>query len=512
MSALSAPRPGGAAWLIRHEVRLAWRTAGGRKARLLLWVMGFVSLGLHGAAWWLLHDATPGDLPPAATYLLGLVTWVGITLMLAQAISASVAALFDRGDLDLLLSSPLPTRTVFLARGLGIATGVSAFSLFVLAPVANVGLLTGHPELLAIYPSLLAIALAVTAIGLWLTLLLVRWIGARKARSVAQVLGTLIGASIFMAGQATNLLGRERTHEVAARLVEWTQPGGPLAVDSLVWWPARALQGALVPMLAIVAIGTGAFWVVVQLAHRRFLAGTQESVTGSARRGQAAPRAGSTRFRRGLWRIVLVKEWRLILRDPQVIGQTLLQIVYLVPLFFVIARSSTQSVVMLVPAVVYLASFLAGNIAWITVAAEDDPDLLGNAPVPLARLRALKVLAALLPVWALMLPIVGFVAWARPLEGLIFVACLAGATGSVGIAQVWYPRQGKRTDLKKRMQGHGVLGWLEMVLTGGWVGLAYCLGSAPAWTPLALLAVVVGGAAIWSLGRARRDDDAQTVA
>ena len=158
--------------------------------------------------------------------------------------------------------------------------------------------------------------------------------------------------------------------------------------------------------------------------------------------------------------------------------------------------------------VVYISSMLASNIAWLTVAAEDAPELLGTAPARLGHLRAMKVLAALLPVWLLASPLVAWLAWRRPLEALIFVACLAGGTLSVGAAQVWYPRQGKRADLKKRMQGHGILGVLELAVVLSWGGLAYCLGAAPAWTPLALLAAALGSGAIWLLGRTRREDEA----
>ena len=508
MSARFATRPGSTAWLIRHEMRLAWRGVGGKRAMVMLGVLAVLSVALHVGAWMLLRSAPAGDWPPVVAYLLGGAAWLCITLMLAQAIAASVLALFDRGDLDLLLSSPLPTRNVFLARGLGIAANLPVLYLFFLAPFADVGLFVGHANLLAIYPALFALSLGVTALALALTLLLVRWLGARRARSVAQVLGSLVGAAMFLTFQVPNFAGPEFTRHMIARLMTSAQPGGALALDSPLWWPARALQGDLLAMLAIAVLGAGAFWAVIGLAHRRFLDGTQESVTGSARRGLASPRAGSTRFRGGLGRTVLVKEWRLIARDPQVITQTLMQVLYMMPAMFLIMRSASQALVLLVPAMVYIASTLASNIAWLTVAAEDAPELLGTAPVPTGRLRALKVAAALLPVWGLVSPLVAWLAWRQPLEGLIFVACLAGGTLSVGTAQIWYPRQGKRTDLKKRMQGHGVLGMLELAVVLSWGALAYCLGGAPAWTPLALLCAALGSGSIWLLGRSRREDEA----
>jgi len=506
MSGLVRPRPGSTAWLLRHELVLGWRGLGARRGRVFVGVLAVLSAALHFGAWELMSRWPPGPMPPAATWLLGMAAWFVVLLMLSQAIALSVSALFERGDLDLLLSSPLPTRTVFTARGLGIAANASVFYLFLLAPVADVGLVTGHPGLLAIYPTMLGLALAVGSVGLGVTLLLVQALGARRARTVAQVLSTLVGAALFLGSQGYNVLGPQRMRGVTAQVAQWMSPGGPLAIDSPLWWPGRGLMGDRRAMLAIAAFGAAAFVLVVGLAHRRFLAGTQESVAGSARRGMPAPRAGSVRLRAGAWRNVLVKEWRLILRDPQLITQTLMQVLYMMPMMFLLMRNSGRSVSMVVTAVVYLACSLASNIAWITVAAEEAPELLGTAPVPAARLRWLKLLAALAPVWLLVAPMAAWLLWNHPVDGLVFVACTAGGTLAVGAGQILYPRQGKRADMKKRAQGHGVLSLLELATVAAWAGLAYCLLAAPWWTPVPLAGAAFGSGAIWLLGRTRRDD------
>jgi ABC-2 type transport system permease protein len=58
---------------------------------------------------------------PKIVIIFGAATWLIITLMFSQAIMLSVIALFECGDFDLLLSSPLNTRVVFTVRGMGIA-------------------------------------------------------------------------------------------------------------------------------------------------------------------------------------------------------------------------------------------------------------------------------------------------------------------------------------------------------------------------------------------------------
>jgi ABC-2 type transport system permease protein len=509
MKALMAARPGSASWLIRHEVRQAWRVTGGKRIKVLLVMLSLLSVALHVGAYALLRQWPAGDLPPGAALVLGGVTWCCISFMLSQAILLSVSALFDRGDLDLLLSSPLPTRSVFVARGLGIATSVAGLYLFLLAPLADVGVFLGHAKLLAIFPALLGLALAMTALGLWLTLALVRLLGARRARTAAQLLGTLVGAALFLCSQLPNMLGPARLRQLIVGLMRWAEPGGPLALDSAVWIPARALEGAPLPLLAVALAGVGGFWLVIQRAHSRFLAGTQESVSGSARRGLAAPRAGTTRFTAGLWRNVLLKEWRLILRDPQLIAQVLLQVAYLMPMMFIALRGGSRPLALLVPAAVYLASSLASSLAWITVAAEDAPELLGSAPTSPSRLRMLKVVAALLPVWLLLSPLLAYLPGESLRMALVFVFCLAGGTVSTAMAQIWYPRQGKRTDMKKRMQGHVVVGMVELLVIAGWTATAYCLIAALRFAPLALLAALLGSGLTWMLGRSGREDRVQ---
>jgi len=507
MSGMFQPTPGTTAWLVRHEVRLAWRGSGNRRSAVLLMLIPVLAIAAHVGAWFLVRSWPSGPLPPIGTLILGAAAWICISLMLSQGVVQSVTALFDRGDLDLLLSSPIPTRSVFMARGLGIAFNAGLLYLCLLAPFANVGPFLGHANLLAIYPTMVGLAMAVAALGIAVTLFLVRLIGARRARTAAQVLGSLVGAAFFLCTQLPNVVGPSGSRALATRLEHWTAPGGSLAPESIVWLPARALQGEPSALLAVLGLGVIGLWLVVGLTHRHFLAGTQESVEGRTRRGQATPRAGSMHFRAGPWRNVLLKEWRLILRDTQLISQTLMQMLYLLPMMFLLMRRGNPSLALAIPAVVYLASSLVSSLAWITVAAEDAPELLGSSPSSMAQLRMLKVLAALLPVWLLVSPVLAYLVVANQSLALIFAFCLAGGTVSTGAGQIWYPRQGKRTDMKRRAQGHGVLSIVELVVIVGWVATAWCLSERPVWAPLALMVAGLGSSAVWLLGRSRRDDD-----
>jgi ABC-2 type transport system permease protein len=148
-----------------------------------------------------------------------------------------------------------------------------------------------------------------------------------------------------------------------------------------------------------------------------------------------------------------------------------------------------------------------GNLAWLTVAAEDAPELIGAAPVKLASIRWMKILAAAAPVWVLLSPIVVFLAITSPLAAAVLVLCLAGATLSAGLMQIWYPQRGKRSDLKRRMQSSRLITILEILTGLAWTGTAYLLLSAPLYAIFAAPFVLIGPGAAWVLGEARRKGD-----
>lgn len=501
-------------WLLRHEVRLQLRAVGVKR----LWTVGLfggaIWLALHATAWLLLVGLDAVSLPPKAIIIFGAATWLIITLMFSQAIMLSVTALFDRGDFDLLLSSPLNTRTVFTVRGMGIAVSCVMLYFLLVTPFAHVGVFTGHANLLAIYPAIISIGLLVASLGMLLTLSLVRLLGARRARVVAQLFGAVVGAAMFMLSQVQNMLGRQTRDQITALMKNAAEPGGVLAPESALWFPFRAFTGEPIALLTVVVLGVGGFFLVVNLTYKRFLSGTQESVTGSANKTSSSSRVQEKRFqnsRGGFIGIVLMKEWRLIWRDPQLIAQTFLQMLYLLPVVFLVFRNS-EAVAYVVPGAILLASTLAGSFAWITVAAEEAPELIGTAPVSLTRIRWLKVLAALIPVWILVSPILFFLLTKNLLWAAIFFLCLAGSTVSAGVIQIWYPRAGDRKNMKKRAQGSMLINMVEGFCAFGWSGAAYALMQIPSpWAWLALVGLAfaaLGPLGAWVLGRSRREQGA----
>ncbi|WLI89659.1 hypothetical protein Q4S45_00640 [Massilia sp. R2A-15] len=476
-------RPGSSLWLLKHEVRMFFynlndkvSTGPARRGmgKSTIAILVLASLAIHTLAYKLLADASDADaqvlamLPVVATAIL----IVLFSMMISGALAASVKALFERGDLDLLLSSPLPTRSIFVVRLAGITIGVAALYLFLLAPFANAGLVLGQFRWLAIYPVVLGVAAVAASASMLLTLGLVRLIGVRRTRTVAQVLGAISGAFIFLASQAQSLLGVGGRGKLASWIGPMFAPGAALGPDSIAWLPGRAILGAPLSLVALALAAIAAFGFTAAFTHRFFVHGVQQAV--SVVRAATAP-AGGPRFRfdRSLAHAVVAKEWRLIARDPQLISQVLLQLLYMVPLGFMLLLRSNQPLAGVGGALTFLCASLTASLTWIIVSAEEAPDLLDAAPCNSATIRRAKLAAVALPAPLLVaLPLLWMATRAPGAAMLMAAAVLIAVASSAQIA-LWCGRPASRGDFKRRGQTNAVGNIIELMSAASWAGIAY---------------------------------------
>ena len=218
-------------WLLRHEIRVRWRELLGDTSVTTVVVVGLAAAFFAHIIIWqllsLLGDFLTPPFPPEAVFLAAALLVVMLPFGLTVGINHSVVALFERGDLDLLVSSPIPSRTIFAARLLAVAAGVFVtLGVFVL-PVASLGLLMGTPQLLGAIPLLIAVALVTASLGMLVTLALVRLIGPRRARTTSQVLAAVGGLALFLLTQLPALLGADfDMAELVATWVAYFAPGG----------------------------------------------------------------------------------------------------------------------------------------------------------------------------------------------------------------------------------------------------------------------------------------------
>lgn len=499
--------PGGVRWLLAHELRLAWFNAGASSASAsrrrpgtsTILLLGAVWIALHAGAWFVLRGLEGLDrraLPLLAGVTAALI--VGATAMLSSSLKSSVVTLFERSDLDLLLSSPLPTRSIFTVRLAAIVAGTASLYLFLLAPFAHVGLLLGQYAWLGLYPAVLGVAVLCACCGMLLTLGLVRTIGVRRTRVGAQLLGALAGASAFILSQLYVHSSQVKQRDVGATLYGMLSRDGSLGPDSAAWLAARAILGEPLPALGLLALAAAVFAGTAGYTHRFFVHGLQQTVSRPEIR-RAPAQGASYRFRRSLFETVIAKEWRLILRDPHLISQVLLQLLYLLPLFFVIFSKSTLQLPAIVAGLTLLCGSLAGSLAWIVISAEEAPDLLRGAPATRRTVRLAKLSAAVVPPLALVaLPLLWLILRA-PVAGLFACFSIVAAVWSAALVVLWCGRPGARSNFKGRGKGSFLSNFLEMMGNLCWGGLGGLLAALGAGPVSGAVLAGAGGALLGSL-------------
>ena len=110
----------------------------------------------------------------------------------------------------------------------------------------------------------------------------------------------------------------------------------------------------------------------------------------------------------------------LLRRDPWLVSQTLMQLLYLVPPALMLWRSfsdSSAAIVLITPVIVMAAGQLAGGLAWLTISGEDAADLVATAPLPPSRVIRAKIEVVLIAIGAIFAPLVAALAFASLLAG-----------------------------------------------------------------------------------------------
>lgn len=486
--------PGGVLFLLAHEMRISWRawqTATKRSGAGRIVLLAIIALSLGFGGFWAAKGLSLVDPVPHPLVLgiIGAVLAVLLTLMVSQALMLITEALYQRGDLDLLLASPVPPWRVLIVRMGAIALNVAAFYLILLGAVFVWLPLFGGWKWMGFVPSVLGYALLGTALGLVVARGLFQLIGPRSTRVAAQILAALIGAFFFLAGQGQNFVPMDERaalfQSIGATLARTL--GDPHSLISL---PARAALGEPLALTIWLGVCLGVYGLAVWWFARRF-AHNAAAIAGLGARRRADTRTYDTRG--GLTRSLLRKEWRLLWRDPLLLSQILLQLVYLLPLFFIFGRQlgdesfGRASIAFFSGGFVLLSAMLASSLAWLTVSAEDAPDLIAAAPVSRDAIENAKALAAGAPVAALMLlPVLG-AAYISPMAALWLAIGIGMSIASSCLIAIWHQAPGSRKDFRRRARGS-----LGVNLGRGFVVMGWSVATGVSVAGWPLLAIIPG--------------------
>lgn len=459
-------RPGTVPWLVLHEMRLSFRGGKGKRGLIIrgILVLLYACAGIAAGLALRGKGIEIGD-DELRMATAGIVTI--LSFMIAQVVIGAQRTLYESGDLDLLLSSPIPENRVMEAKTLGLAGSTATTFAFLLFPIVIPFALLAMPRLLAVIPSLGALALIGASLGLGLALVLVRLLGPRGARAFGQILAALLGAMVFLIVQFAN-----QRHDMPAGgrisgFITWLREHG-LGADGWSGTPARAVLGEPLPLLTFLLFSIVLFAGTSIAFRRHFLLGYQKAGDrGAARarthRGEARP--SRNLFAGGLLRAIATKELRLIVRQPELIFMMMLRLIYLAPLVFIgvnAGGSAAIGVPVLAAVGAVAAGQLAGSISWLTISAEDAPDLLAVSPVAALKLKRLKLVAALIIVAPFASIVPAIIAVRDPAAACVaFIGSIAAGYAG-GAIEMRFGKPQKRSNFTKRQEGSFLVSLLSL--------------------------------------------------
>lgn len=496
-------QPGSTLWLLAHELRLGWRTLLAKRGEnrrggwIALASVGLVTL-VGGVPIGLMLRRVEVGISPTGVLLTDAILAVMFSLMLSQTLAAAADVLYDRGDLDLLFSSPIDPRKVLTVRFAAIALNLFlVFSAFLgpfLIPIA----LIGHPPWLSAFVVLASVAIAATACGLVVAMGMFAAIGPRRTRTIAQVASALIGAGFFLVTQARNIFGAPVGSVWSDLMAAASDPG--FIMPPVAALPLRALLGDPVAALILLAVALAMFAGVNYWLGGRFAA--DSAAAAGAEASAVKVRTRPVAFTGGAFAATVRKELRLMSRDAALMSQVMLRVLYLLPLAFVLLRNAGSHSLLALPggaaALTFVAGQVAASLAWITVSAEDAPDLIACAPTPIATARQAKLTAAFIPVAILLTPILLILLVLEPGVGLAAACGCTAATLANGLINIWYQRPAKRSEFRRR-RGSSWFSTLAEVAVG--VCIAGATGLAAAGQPWAVIPALVAGGLLLAMRR-----------
>jgi len=493
-----------ALWFARHELRLAWRdlvwimTAGrGRRDSVVIIAILIAAAVLHLIAWQMVKPYARVTFPPDRDTLIAVAgtAFLAWTVMLSQAMESVTRAFYARADLDLLMSSPAPTRPIFAIRIAAIGVGTSFLALLLVGPFINALVVAGGPRWLAAYGVLIAMAALATALAVGLTVALFQLVGAKRTRFIAQVVAAIIGAAFVIGVQAVSIFAYGSISRFDALHSEWILGLAP-ANDSLLWLPARAAMGDPGALAVVFAFSFALFGLAVSTASSRFgrfaiaAAGVGMGSVRQKGRARFRPASAAAALRR--------KEWTLLTRDPWLVSQSLMQVLYLIPPALLLWRNyggETGGLVIIAPVLVMAAGQLSGGLAWLAISGEDAPDLVSTAPIrPRAVLRA-KIEAVIGSVAFVLSPIVAVLATQSLWIAFVTAAGVLIAAASATTIQLFFRAQAKRSHFRRRQTSSRVATFAEAFSSIGWAATAGLAAAGSVW--LAVITAVAALGVLW---------------
>jgi ABC-2 type transport system permease protein len=499
---------GSLAWFAHHEFRLSWRDW----ARMMhatrsiksivaivifIAVMHLVAYAVVGRFAHLVAELTTLDL--VVITASALLTWL---LLLSQGIESATRVIYTRSDLDVIMASPVNFAKVVCIRLAAVALTVTLMSTLVAMPFIDVLVWIGGVRWLTAFGVIAAGGLSASAGAIALTMLLFRLVGEARARLIAQIVAAVVGAGFVIGLQIVAV----SSFETMSRMTVLTS-GAVLKIapdsDSLLWLPARAIVGDVGAMSGLVAASMLLLLLAIGLLAPQFgvAAGTASSPVAVRTQRHQSFRKTSRQH------ALLRKELRLLRRDPWLVSQTLMQLLYLLPPALMLWHGfggTAGLIVVLPPVLVMAAGQLAGGLAWLTVSGEEAPDLVESAPIAPSQVIAAKVETVLLVVAVVFTPLLLAMALLAPLAACITALSAVVAAVSSTAIQFWFRVRAKRSQFRRRQTASRISTFAEAFSSIGWAATAAVMLALPVAGAITALLTAILLATVWKFSPASR--------
>ncbi len=461
-------RAGSIPWLFMHEVRVTWRSM--ELSPTVRWaglglMLVYFGLGVYLAL--SLNVAIETSTYIAVMIFISAAT--AFTFNISGSMRSAQHTLYEQGDLELLFTSPISPAKVIMAKLAGISISMvfwNALFLFpLLIPIAAIN----NPELFGILAVVVTISILATSIGLWLTLLIVHFVGPGSARRVIQIIAAFIGAAIFVVSQLAPHLGSGDQGRFQS-LYLWCLSHG-VGIDGISGLPGRASFGDPLALIIMIGAAVTLFWFTAWSLQTQFL-----RVYQSAANKHVAKPAKSVDIRKSFSNhagfMIIRKEYLLLLREPSLVYNVLLQLIFMTPLL--VGFGQATKLLLLMPGAAFMSVFaaakLVGDITGLAISSEDTPDLLKVSPLPASWITRWKLYGVMLISVPLTLVIPLIMVFRSPTAAALTLVMTIVAGALAAAIELKYSKP--RTRHKFRRRGSGsvvayVLGLVMSVVLGG---------------------------------------------
>jgi ABC-2 type transport system permease protein len=360
-------------------------------------LFGFLFMaGLHFGAFalvsytWLSPSADkPGLMAGLSTAIWSFLLFV----MLSGGLVRALVVLHEQDDSSLLLSSPVSPRAILAGRLFGNALQSCLVDGFIIIPYINIRIVTfAAPHYVNLnflwgYAVWFALAVIVTCLDGLFSFGLIRWLGMKRARFLAQAVPFLLifGVTLLAGTLSVSVseMSTDEDHmppEMQAKFLQLAHT--PMSVL------AYAAAGDPVYLVGIFGSAVALALLTLRLTERAFIEGTQHIAENET---PAAPARADLPFQSSLLYLEVRKNLRLIVRTPMMTVQCLAQALMPIGIACVLGRDDVGRAVAFF--VIFAAGVLSGMFTIAAGTVEECEDLLAMAPRQLRLFRYGKMLS-----------------------------------------------------------------------------------------------------------------------